>query len=69
MTAERERNHRALDWTSFPKPEIADAFEESGIKPERGERDGRRIAGDGFKSRRVRLTGRVRFGDVMWASA
>jgi hypothetical protein len=51
------------------KPEIADAFEESGIKPERGKGDGRCIAIDRFEGRRVRLTRRVVFGDVVWASA
>src|SRR5262249_33132020 len=40
VTAARERNYRALDGTGFSKSEIADAFEESGIKPERGKRDG-----------------------------
>jgi hypothetical protein len=69
VTAERERNHRALDGAGFLEPEIADAFEESGIKPERGKRDGRRIAIDRFEGWRVRLTRRVMFGDVMWASA
>ncbi|HEX7792996.1 MAG TPA: hypothetical protein VF456_01535 [Vicinamibacterales bacterium] len=51
------------------KSEIADAFEESGIKPERGKRDGRRIAIDSFEDWRVRLTRRVMLGDVMWSSA
>jgi hypothetical protein len=51
------------------KPKIADAFEESGIKPERGKRDRRRIAIDRFEGWPVRLTRRVMLGDVMWASA
>jgi len=69
VTAKRERNHRALNGTSFSKPEIADAFEKSGIKPERGKRDGQRLAIDRFERGRLGLTRRVMFGDVMRASA
>ena len=69
VSFERERNHRALDRTRFAEAEVANAFKEPGIEAERCESDRRRVADGRFESRRGGLTGRVRLGDVVRASA
>ena len=53
VARESERNHRALDRPCFAETEIADAFKQSRVEAERGERHGRRVAGRGFESRRL----------------
>jgi hypothetical protein len=58
-----------LDRTRFTKAEVANPFEKPGIEAKRSEGHRRRVAGNRFESWRGRLTGRVRLGNVMRASA